>query len=56
MKRASCGLGLCGPSYAVKVSVVFHGMVLPDGAPVGRYNAASGWPGRPALCVPTTAD
>ena len=25
MKRASCGLGLCGPSYAVKVSVVFTG-------------------------------
>ena len=29
MKRAGCGLGLCGPLYAVEVSVVFTGWFCP---------------------------
>ena len=41
MKRASCGLGLCGPSYAVEVSVVITGWFCPMVRQLVGYNAAT---------------
>ena len=56
MKRASCGLEICGPSYAVKVPVVLTGWFCPMVRQlVGLMPLLYGWSGRPALCAPTVA-